>query len=582
MNPATPGGTVVDRFLAVAEEFPGGISVCDRHGSATYGGLRRQIAAIAARLVDAGAQPGDPVAVCVPRGIATVAALLGVLYAGCVYLPVDPDWPDGRVQDVLADAGVRHAVHDDTSARRLPLADAGLVSPQQAGDAPSLPESRAVTTGGAYLLYTSGSTGKPKGVRIGHRALAQLIDALRKPSRLAPGRSALASTTTTFDISLVELILPLCVGATCVVADSDTVRDPAALAEFIAARSVDYVQATPTLWAPLLDHLTERIPVAMCAGEPMSARLRDRLLAASRHAFNGYGPTETTVYATIWPLAPDGPVSVGRPLPGVSVWVLDRDGRPCPAEATGSLYISGTTVADGYLNQPELTAERFRDGLPDLTAERAYRSGDLASWGTDGQLYLHGREDDQIKLRGFRIEPGEIEAVLSTVDGVDAAVVVPFSRGQDQRSLVAFVQAGERRGGPVPRQELEAMMRAELAARLPEYMRPRIFQFIDTLPVTAAGKADRRALAAMVRVPDSEAAATGSAQHERIAELFREVLGSAGVGADDNFFDLGGDSVGAVLLVARLRKAFGKRLTLNDFVADPTVRGVAVLAGSER
>jgi acyl-coenzyme A synthetase/AMP-(fatty) acid ligase/acyl carrier protein len=315
----------------------------------------------------------------------------------------------------------------------------------------------------------------------------------------------------------------------------------------------------------------------------MPARLRDRLLAASGHAFNGYGPTETTVYATIWPLEPDVPVSVGRPLECVSVWVLDGQGRPCAAGVTGRLYISGPTVADGYLNQPELTAERFCDGIADLTTERAYNSGDLASWGSDGRLYLHGREDDQIKLRGFRIEPGEIEAVLCAVDGVTAAVVVPFSRGQDQRSLVAFVQAAERLG-PAGRHELEAMMRARLAARLPEYMRPRIFQFTDTFPLTAAGKADRRALASMVRVPESdgEAVPPCAAGHDRVAKLFREVLGSAGVGSDDNFFDLGGDSIGAVLLVAKLRKTFGRPLALSAFLADPTVRGMTLLCGSER
>jgi amino acid adenylation domain-containing protein len=581
MIPVTSNATVVDRFLSAAERYPDAIAARDRRDSTTYRALRAWTAAIAGRLVDAGAGPGDVVAVCMNRGVATVAALFGVLSAGCVYLPIDPDWPDGRIREVVTDAGVRCAVTDDDTSRRPPLADLRLITPQYDDGDAKVPESRATSSGGAYLLYTSGSTGKPKGVHVGHRALLHVIDAMLEPSCLAPGRCALASTTTTFDISLVELILPVCFGATCVVADSDTVRDPAALAEFVAAWNIDYVQATPTLWAPLLDQLSVRIPVAMCAGEPLSALLRDRLLAASHHALNGYGPTETTIYATIWPLEPDVPVSVGRPLGGVRVWVLDDRGIPCAPGVTGKVYISGITVADGYLNRPELTAERFRDGIGNVTAERAYDVGDLAFWGADGLLYVQGREDDQIKLRGFRIEPGEIEAVLGAVEGVAAAVVVPFSRGRDQRSLVAFVQAADRRGGPGERRELEAALRARAADRLPQYMRPHMFQFVDAIPLTATGKADRRALTAMVRVPDHAAAAPCSGGHERIAELFREVLGSAGVSADDNFFDLGGDSIGAVLLVAKLRKTFDTPLTLRAFVAAPTVRGMAALVGAE-
>jgi len=592
MSPVPKSETVVDRFLVTAQRFPDAIAARDRRTGITYHALRAQIEAIAARLADAGARPGDVVAACVTRSVDTVAALFGILFAGCVYLPIDPEWPDARIREVLADAGARHAIRDEgPSARALPSPGIETITAHPApasacADAPGVgtaaaSRSRATVSEGAYLLYTSGSTGKPKGVRIGHRALAHLIDAMVEPSGLAHGRRALASTTTTFDISLVELVLPLCVGATCVVADSDTVRDPAALAELIATRRIHYVQATPTLWAPLLDHLSARIPVAMCAGEPLSPLLRDRLLEASDRALNGYGPTETTIYATIWTLRPQVPISVGRPLDGVDAWVVDGRGKLCAPGQSGRLYLSGVTVADGYLNRPELTAQRFRDGIEAVTAERAYNTGDLASWGADGQLYVHGREDDQIKLRGFRIEPGEIEAVLGALDGVAAAVVVPFSRGQDQRSLAAFVQAAGGAHDPQTQRDLEAAMRARLADRLPQYMRPQIIQFIDAIPLTATGKADRKTLATLVQVPDHAPAAPCSAQHERIAQLFREVLGSAGVGADDNFFDLGGDSIGAVRLVAKLRKTFDQPLTLRAFLDAPTVRATAALVGAE-
>jgi acyl-coenzyme A synthetase/AMP-(fatty) acid ligase/acyl carrier protein len=327
------------------------------------------------------------------------------------------------------------------------------------------------------------------------------------------------------------------------------------------------------MWRALLEHLTVTIPVVVAAGEPMTDTLREQLLDHSGSCFNGYGPTETN-YATMWQAERDTAVSIGQPINGIDAWVLDRWDQPCAERTIGRLVLSGIGVGDGYLNRPELTAEKFRDGLPGLTTERAYETGDLASVGPDGLLYLHGRSDDQIKLRGFRIELGEVEAVVAAVAGVDAAAVVPYTLGEDQRGLAAFVVADQDSDvvGPV---------RDAFAARLPEYARPQIVRVIDRLPQTSSGKVDRLSLAKTITAPDlvaegvlaEEVAATSPLQRE-LAALWREMLGIESVSVRKTFFDLGGDSIGAARVVARIRKRIGIRISLQEFLRDSTIEGV--------
>lgn len=543
--------TVIDTVVRVAERFPDRVAVVDRAGEVGYRELLDQVLAVSADLVDAGVRPGDVVGVRVNRGRSTLSALLGAMYAGAVYLPVDPAWPPARVDTVLGDARVRHVLTGDSDA---------------VGGRDAAPG--AIATDPAYVLYTSGSTGTPKGVVVGHAALAGFIAAMR--DLVGPVTRVLATTTTSFDLSLLELLLPVTMGATCVVADEDAVRDPVRLAGLIAAERIDLVQATPTLLAEVVDHLTGRVPVVISGGEALGAELRDRLLAVSDRAYNGYGPTEATIHATMWPLAPDCPVSIGRPIAGNSTWVLDHWGRPCEPGAVGRLHLAGPQVAFGYLGRPEQTAERFRDGIPGVTEQRAYDTGDLASWGPDGQLYLHGRADGQIKLRGFRIEPGEIEAVINGVDGVAAAVVVPHLQGEGQRTLVAFVKPAT-----AADDGLCDRVRATLVERLPEYMRPRSIQTVTAFPLTGSGKTDRVALAGTVRPPAEVDGEPPSPVHAQLVEMFGTVLGVSRVAVAGNFFHLGGDSIGAARLIARCYGKFGVRVPLRRFTADPTVAGLA-------
>ena len=588
--PRRPHGSVVDMFLRTASDFPRSTAVIDRTGEMTYWQLRRRVLVTAAALVAAGAQPGDVVAVCVGRGRAALSAMLGAMYAGCTYLPVDSAWPDQRLHAVLEDADVACVVYDAGTAAHPGLAGFAAV--------PADNESAAATASkpsdhhhAAYMIYTSGSTGKPKGVLVGHDALALLIAAMSDLVADTPIRHVLANTATTFDISLVELLLPLSLGAACVIADDEAVKDPMALADLIARYRVDFAQATPTLWNVLLDHLDHldhRIPITVTGGEPLSSGLRDRLLAASGRSYNGYGPTETTIYASLWPLAADVPISIGRLVPGAAAWVLDQWNRPCAADTVGRLYIGGKGLAERYANRPELTAEKFRDGLAEVTRQRVYDTGDLACVGRDGLLYCHGRRDDQIKLRGFRIEPGEIEAVLAAVEGVRAAVVVVCRPGDDQGSLAAFVRAESPAAGQSLGRDLEDRVRSALQEQLPAYMRPRWLLPLHEIPATGSGKADRTALAriaeSLVRAAAVAPGTTRSSQsptQDWITELFESVLGNTGFSDRENFFALGGDSIGAARIIARVRNRFAVRLAYRAFAQNPTIAGV-VQAVDER
>jgi len=570
---------VPDAFIQAAATFPGHTALVVGERQVTYWQLLRAAGAVAHALRTApGSISNEIVAVCASRGAATASSLLGIMIAGLTYLPVDPAWPTARMRSILDDAGVRRVLVTPDTADHPGLDGRELLPAWP--DAGRIPQRARQGSPSAYLLYTSGSTGTPKGVLFGYDALANLIQQMRGFCDIGPGKKVLASTTTTFDISLVELLLPLTVGAVCVIADDETAKDPMLLAGLIAEERVDLVEATPTMWRALLEHLTVTVPVVVAAGEPMTDTLREQLLDHSGSCFNGYGPTETN-YATMWQAERDTAVSIGQPINGIDAWVLDRWDQPCAERTIGRLVLSGIGVGDGYLNRPELTAEKFRDGLPGLTTERAYETGDLASVGPDGLLYLHGRSDDQIKLRGFRIELGEVEAVVAAVAGVDAAAVVPYTLGEDQRGLAAFVVADQDSDvvGPV---------RDAFAARLPEYARPQIVRVIDRLPQTSSGKVDRLSLAKTITAPDlvaegvlaEEVVATSPLQRE-LAALWREMLGIESVSVRKTFFDLGGDSIGAARVVARIRKRIGIRISLQEFLRDSTIEGVERLIVSQ-
>ncbi len=559
-----PATGVADGFERQARRTPGALAVTDGTTSLTYRELDARANLLAHRLVAAGAVPESVIAVALPRGADMVTALLAVLKTGAAYLPLDPAFPAARNAAVLADAGPLLVLDADALAAHALDADPGAH--------PRTPP--AVRRGSpdhtAYVIYTSGSTGAPKGVAVPRSALANFLASMTATFGLTPADRLLSVTTVAFDIAALEIFLPLLAGAGVVVADRDTVLDPAALCALIERHPVTVAQATPSFWRMLAAHDPERLrPLRVLAGgEALPAGLAATLCAHARSVTNLYGPTETTVWSTLGPVREgDGVPAIGRPIANTQVYVLDGTLRPVPAGVLGDFYIAGDGLARGYLNRGAPTAERFVAN-PFTPGRRMYRTGDLARWTTDGRLEYAGRTDSQVKIRGFRIEPGEIEAALTAHPGVAQAVVVarPDHRGDDR--LAAYVTPA---GPDAPD---ASALRAFAGERVPEYMVPAAVVVLDALPLTPNGKTDLRALpepeftARRYRAPSTR-------EESALCALFADVLGRDRVGADDSFFDLGGHSLLATRLVARIRADLGSDVGVRAVFDAPTPAGLA-------
>uniref|UniRef100_UPI00210E8C6A non-ribosomal peptide synthetase n=1 Tax=Streptomyces sp. ODS05-4 TaxID=2944939 RepID=UPI00210E8C6A len=589
-----PAGTVVDAYQAQAARHPGLPALVSGDTTLGYAELDARASRLARLLIRRGVGPEDFVGLALPRSADLVVALLAVLKAGGAYLPLDLDYPADRLEFMVRDArpvcvlttlaaaadapdvpGSAHLVLDapDTLAALAEL-DSG---PLDAA------ERRAPLHGGhpAYVIHTSGSTGRPKGVVVPHAALANFLAMQAAELAMAPRDTLVAVTTISFDIAALELYVPLVSGATVVLADRDTVRDPAALAALVEHHRPAVLQATPSLWHALLE---DGGPAALAGtkalvgGEALPADLAERLARTARTTTNVYGPTEVTVWATSAALAPDhtGTPSIGTPFWNTRAYVLDGALRPTPAGRPGELYLAGDQLARGYLGRPGLSAERFVADPFGPAGARMYRTGDLVRRRADGSLDFLGRADDQVKVRGFRIELGEIEAALGSPESVGRAVVVVREDTPGAQHLVGYVTPGSQ-------EALDpAALRAVVAARLPEYMVPSAVVVLDAFPLTANGKVDRRALPA----PDlaSRAGAGGraprGAREEILTGVLAEVLGLPSVGVDDDFFDLGGHSLLAAKVIARVRTALGTECGIRDVFEGRTAAGLAArLAG---
>ncbi|WP_061295929.1 non-ribosomal peptide synthetase [Herbidospora cretacea] len=541
----------LDLFEAHAEASPGRVAVVCGDRTLTYGDLDAAARGVARRLADAGVNPGDLVALYVDRSAEMVVALLGALKAGAAYLPIDPGYPAARIAMVLEDSGAAAALTRPHLRAGLP----GFTGPVVEVDGATAGHGEAVRRRGsrAYVLYTSGSTGRPKGVVISHRALLNFLYAMRDLLDAGEDDVWLALTSLSFDISGLELYLPLVTGGRVVVADAATSRDGALLRDLIEREGVTHVQATPSGWRVLLDGGVPRV-TGLVGGEALPLPLARRLAARCARLINVYGPTETTIWSTAWEV-PRNPasVSIGTPILNTTVHVLDDDMRPVEE---GELYIGGLGVADGYLHRPALTAERF---VPAARGERLYRTGDLVRRRDDGGLDFLGRADTQVKLRGHRIELGEIETVLEELDGVRQAVVAVHDE-----VLVAYV-VGDGHGD----------LPAALRERLPAYMVPSVVVPLDALPLTPNGKVDRLALPAPVRGTGEIAPRT--ATERVVAEAFAEVLGIDRVGAEADFFAVGGHSLLATKVTARLTRRLGVEIPVRELFGAPTVEALAAV-----
>ncbi|QOC90132.1 non-ribosomal peptide synthetase [Micromonospora craniellae] len=568
-----PDRTLTQLLVEQAARTPHAAAVRAEGAELTYAELHERADRLARWLVARGARPGTLVGVAMPRGLDLMVALLGVLRSGAGYLPLDLSYPADRIAFMLADARpvwVLDALPDLTAS---PASGA----PADPAGAPASPDGAAGPTDTAYAIYTSGSTGRPKGVLVPHRAIVNRLLWMQHRYGLTHGERVLQKTPSGFDVSVWEFFWPLIVGATVVMARPDGHRDPRYLAEVIVEEKTTTVHFVPSMLRVFLaEETTGRTAAVLrrviCSGEELPDDLVRRhhdIIGAELH--NLYGPTEAAVDVTSWQCSPDdppGPVPIGHPVWNTRIYLLDPGGAPVPPGAVGELHIAGRQVATGYLDRPELTAERF---VPDPWAgpdERMYRTGDLARWRPDGAIEFLGRADGQVKVRGVRVELGEIEATLNQCPGVRQAAVTLV----DDRLFAYLV-------GSLDIQRC----RAHLGRTLPEQMIPAVFVSVEELPLTPSGKLDRQALARAAREqPDAVSPpSTGSTTPPRtpteimLAELVAEVLGTPVPGSESNFFDLGGHSLSAATLVRRIRTELGVALPLAAVFAAPTIAGMA-------
>jgi amino acid adenylation domain-containing protein len=544
----------------------------------TYRQLNVRADALAHRLRRMGVGPDIPVGILLGRSAEMVIAILGVLKAGGAYLPLSLDYPLERLEYMLADSSAPVLVTKRGLSDRAPRHQAAVVLVDVEEDvASSREEFSDVRTGAenlAYLLYTSGSTGRPKGVAIEHRGVVSLVEWARRTFSAEQMAGMLHSTSFGFDLSVFELFAPLCRGGRVIL-----VPDLLSLPEAPAAGEVTFVNTVPSALSTLLayDHLPRSVLAVALAGEPLTRALLDQCYgqAGVKDVYNLYGPTETTIYSTWARVAADEPRAppIGRPVANTRLYVLDCHGQPAAACMAGELYIGGPGLARGYLNRPDLTAERFvPDRFQPVSGARLFRTGDLVQRRADGDLEFLGRLDDQVKVRGFRVEPGEIEAALRQHPGVAQAVVVVQGEPQRDRYLAAYVVPSIGRGPSLDE------LRRHLGERLPDYMLPSAWLVLERLPLTPRGKVDRKALPAAPKESPSRlqsGAAPRTEQEAALAAIWADVLGLESVGIHENFFELGGHSLLGAQVAARSRAVLGVELPLRAVFDSPTIAELA-------
>ncbi|MEU6688495.1 amino acid adenylation domain-containing protein [Streptomyces sp. NPDC046832] len=571
--------TVPELFAAQAARTPDAVAVVCDGAELTYGELDRRANRLARRLVsEHGVGPESVVGVLTERSAELIVAILAVLKAGGAYLPIDPDHPVERVVYTLDDARpvcilttsrCGRVVPQDRDVPVLMLDATG--EPDAGNTRDAGPPAPPLRQSPAYVIYTSGSTGRPKGVVVSHAGFANL-SASHTRFGVQPGDRVAQFASVGFDNFCSEWSLALLSGATLVIVPQDR-RLGAELAEFMTEQAVTHATLPPAALATMPDGAIGTGVVLEVGGEACPPELMERW-SAGRVLFNTYGPTETTVDATAWRCRPgleSGTVPIGAPIANTRAYVLDDSLNPVPVGVVGELYLAGAGLARGYLGRPGLTAERFVACSPGVAGERMYRTGDRVRWRADGNLEFAGRSDDQVKIRGFRIEPGEIEEVLDGHPHLSQVAVVVHEDLQGGKRLVAYVVPAA--GGADPG-ALAGSVRDFAAERLPSYMVPSSVTVLDSLPLTLNGKVDRRALpapafaAVTAGEPSPERGATGALE-ALVCETFADVLGVPAVGADDDFFALGGHSLMAVSLVERLRGK-GVTVSLRTLITHPT------------
>ncbi len=560
------------------ERSPDSVAVVDAETCLTYRELNLKANALARRLQDLGIGPERRVGLLMKRSVEMVAAFLAIFKAGGAYVPIHTSFPVERIQIILKDADVEVLI-TDLDLNPSEWTATPILRPQddviEAEPMPVLVTPNQL----AYIIYTSGSTGTPKGVMINQLSLVNFLCSMLSRPGMQAGDVLMAVTSVSFDISTLELFLPLMTGATVVVADEETTANPTRLAEALHAHQVNIMQATPATWQLLLDAGWAGRPglKALCGGDALTRTLANRLLDRVGSLWNMYGPTETTVWSSALQIqAGDAPISIGQPIGNTSLYILDRYQVPVPPGVVGELHIGGMGLARGYLHQPELTREKF---IPDtISAQpggKLYKTGDLARFGADDAIEILGRTDDQLKLNGHRIELGEIRAVLIQHPAVRDALVIPRTEMNGNKRLIAYFVCGN----AAPPDAAE--MRDFFKKKLPAYMTPAFFICLESLPLTPNGKINRKALPLPAELGGlSGYVAPRNKEEHILAEIWQDALQVEQVGIHDNFFDLGGASIQSIQVVVKANM-YGYRIGAEHIFEYQTIAELATFIQGE-
>ncbi|ASZ13470.1 non-ribosomal peptide synthetase [Chitinophaga pendula] len=567
-------GTIHQQFEEQVLRTPDAIAVECNGVQLTYRMVNEQADRIARHLVSLNIQKGQVVGVLAERNELLVVTLIGIFKSGAVYLPIDPEYPLERIGFLLEDTACTYVL----STGEVPAAVQELLDKHQANVVPvtSIGAAGEVVLpticpdDWAYVIYTSGSTGRPKGVQIEHSGFVNFIYCQIDIKEFTATDRSLMFASPGFDIHLAEIFIALVTGGVVVPAARATIIDTAAFGAFIREYRLNVATMPPSYLSVIDPALIAPINKLMTAGEAINPITAD-IYRKGRLFINAYGPTESSVYTTYFNMSAAGDlgnsVSVGRPMHNTHIYILDRDNQLCPVGVSGEICIGGVGLGRGYLNREELTAEKFTH-IAELGGIRVYRTGDIGSWRADGNISFAGRKDDQLKINGYRIEPGEIEAVLLHHEDIREVVVVPYEAKQGHKSLAVYFSSAKSISIPA--------LKAYLGGQLPSYMVPSYFVQLDALPLTPNGKINKKILPApsatdlttAITAPDNEMEA-------RLLEVWKAILETDGIGTTDNFFDAGGHSLKAMLLVSRIQKALHVEITLKDIFTHTTVKSLA-------
>lgn len=563
---------------------PDAVAVVCNERQLTYRNLNHQANQVAHYLRRRGVGPEILVGLYVERSLEMIVGLLGILKAGGAYVPMDPTYPKERIEYILEDSKASMVLTQKSLVHELPEFTVQPVCldsdwAQIATHADDNPVSKAKPQNLAYVLFTSGSTGRPKGVALEQRCAASFIQWGKQVFTSKQLEGVLFATSVCFDLSVFEIFVTLSAGGKVIIAP-----DVLHLPNLPANSEITLINTVPSAISELLrmGGVPDSVKTINLAGEPLSDSLAAQIYASTKveHVYNLYGPTETTTYSTYTLVPRGGAVTIGKPIANTQVYVLDANRKPVPIGVIGELYIGGAGVARGYLNKPELTRERFlSDPFSRRSGARLFKTGDLARYRTDGTLEFLGRADDQVKLRGYRIELGEIETTLAGHPGVQSCMVLAREDTPGNKQLVAYLIARESESADTEK------LKKFLKQRLPDYMVPAYFVFLDSFPLTPNGKIDRKALPAPSykdTLTAQEFIAPRTENEKKLAAIWMDLLKVERIGIHDNFFDLGGDSLLAIKVTLQIREAFGVVLSMHTFFPSATIAGLAkALEGHE-